>query len=364
MYAFFQKYLDNPGSPEDMEVEVFEERDLWVTESGQLATSVGSETLYSLNRKVAKNQHAKLKQLRRIEDFAERTKRVAWEAKQLSGFQYPESLGKAVFSGRYVEKDYMVEKYLVQGSGDHMLPAALYKPLEKQPDEVFLFLRDQGMEYAASQDSLMIQSMLQQGYAVLLFDVRGTGSLGPGYLKGDAYIDNTSFNQWFAGILTNKSIVGMRAEDILRITRFIENELGEFEHISALAFGAVGSELLHAAVFNEDIKNVVLVQPFLSFAEIAESREYTPAIIPSTVAGAIEKYDLSDLMAALCPRNLLIINPLSVNGNPASDEKKHCFLSYPRIVYTQEGVSERFEHVSAGKDQPLHRQIEKWLENK
>ena len=33
MYAFFQKYLNNPGSPTDQDVEVFNEKDLWVTET-------------------------------------------------------------------------------------------------------------------------------------------------------------------------------------------------------------------------------------------------------------------------------------------------------------------------------------------
>jgi cephalosporin-C deacetylase-like acetyl esterase len=361
MYAFFQKYLDNPGSQEDLEVEVFEEKDLWVTESGQLATSVGSETLYSLNRIIARNQHARLKLLRKSEDFREHAIRVTEAAQQLSGFEYPVDYGKPVFSGRYAHGDYVLEKYLVPGSGDYMLPAALFKPLEKQTDEIVMLLHEKGMEHAALEDSLMVHSLLQKGYSVLLFDVPGIGSLGPGYLKGDAYIDNTSFNQWFAGILTNKSIVGMRAEDILRISHFIEYGFGEFEQITALGSGAVGSELLHAAVFQKSIQSVFLVQPFLSFAEIAETREYAPAFIPSTVAGAIGSYDLPDLLAALSPRKVVIINPLSANGDPAGDKAKTCFLSYPRIVFTQNGVEEHFKHISLGEDQPVYEQITKWL---
>lgn len=364
MYAFFQKYLDNPGSPEDLEVEIFKESELWVTESGQLATSQESESLYSLNRKMAKNQHAELKFRRTSEDFNERAIRVARDAKRLSGFHSPERFGKAMFSGRYVKEGYVLEKYLVPGSGDYMLPAALFKPLENQNNELILFLHEQGMEEAASQDSLLIHSMLRKGFAILLFDVPGIGSLGPGYLKGDAYVGNTSFNQWFAGILTNRSIVGMRAEDILRIKNSIENDSGEFENISALASGAVGSEMLHAAVFHKNIEKVVLIQPFLSFADIAAKAEYKPAFIPSTVAGAIEKYDLPDLMAALCPRKLLVINPLSAKGDPAGDEEKSCFLSYPKITFTQEGAKDHFKHLSPGIDQSelVHGQIIKWLE--
>jgi cephalosporin-C deacetylase-like acetyl esterase len=361
MYAFFQKYLENPGSPADLDVEVFEERELWVTESGQLATSVESETLYSLNQKVARNQLAELKQLRRSEDFHEYATKATKEAKRLSGFQDPEEYGQAVFSGRFVHKGYKLETYLVPGSGDYMLPAALFTPLEKQNKEVILFLHDQGMEYATHEDSLMIHALLQQGYAVLLFDVPGIGSLGPGYLKGDAYIDNTSFNQWFAGILTNKSIVGMRAEDILRITHFADRDPGAFASITALASGAVGSEILHAAVFLEGIQNVVLIEPFLSFADIALTREYAPEFIPSTVAGAIDAYDLPDLLGALCPRKVMIINPLSANGDPADDKEKSCHLSYPRIVFTQQGLKDHFTHivVDEGKAFPDH--IISWL---
>jgi hypothetical protein len=124
MYAFFQKYLNNPGSPDDLDVEVLEESALWATETGQLATSLKGETIHSLNKNLVENQIAKLKILRGSEDFDEHIELVANEAGQLSGFEYPGSYGRAVFSGRYVEREYVLEKYLVPGSGDYVLPAA------------------------------------------------------------------------------------------------------------------------------------------------------------------------------------------------------------------------------------------------
>jgi cephalosporin-C deacetylase-like acetyl esterase len=361
MYAFFQKYLDNPGSPVDLEVEIFDAQDLWATESGQLATSITSETIYSLNRKIASNQIAKLKLNRARNDIDERTGKTVSEAKRLSGFNIPGSYGEVVFSGRYVTEEYVLEKYLIPGSGEYMLPAVMFRPTGEGNKEVVILLDEQGMEHAAKQDSLLIHSMLKQGFSVLLFDVRGTGSLGPGYLKGDAYIDNTSFNQWFAGNLTNKSLVGMRAEDILRITHFMKNDFEEFETISAIASGASGSELLHAAVFDKRIHKIGLLHPFMSFADLVLNREYSPAYIPSTVAGAIEEYDLPDLMAALSPRKLLIINPQSEKGDLAGDEQKSCRLSYPRIVYNQKGHEDHFKHMVVDEGKPVYEEILNWL---
>jgi hypothetical protein len=342
-------------------VEVLDDKELWSTETGQLATSLKGETIFSLNRNIVVNQRANLKVLRASEDFDEHIESVGNKAEQMSGFEYPRNFGRSVFSGRYVKSEYILEKYLVPGGGDYMLPAALFMPAVQRNNEVVLLLDGGGMEHAASNDSLMIHSIVKQGYSVLLFDVPGIGSLGPGYLRGDAYIDNTSFNQWFAGIHTAKSIVGMRTEDIVRILHFIKTDLPGFETVSAIAVGPVGSEILHAAVFDDAIQKVCLVRPFLSYADIALSREYLPAFIPSTVAGAIDKYDLPDLMAALSPRKFMILDPLSANGQPAGDDERSCYLSYPKIVYTQKGAQGNFTHSVTGEDKPVYEQIITWL---
>jgi cephalosporin-C deacetylase-like acetyl esterase len=360
-YAFFQEFLNNPGDSSDEEVDIIPEKDLQVTETGQLSTALHSETIYSLNKGVVENQVTKLQLSRSRENADDHIAAVTTEARRLSGFEDPTSYGSAIFSGRYLKKEYILDKYLIPGSGDYMLPVALFRPVEKSKNQVVLILDEQGMKHTAIEDSLMVHSMLKQGYSVLLFDVRGIGSLGPGYLKGDAYIDNTSFNQWFAGILTNKSIVGMRAEDILRIVNFIKSDNGEFETITALAIGATGSELLHAAVFEDDIQKICLLKPFISFADIALSKDYLPAYITSTVAGAIEKYDLSDLMAAICPRKILIINPRKSDGFPANEIEQVSNLNYPKTVYNQNSVEDNFKHSVLGEDRLVHEQIIEWL---
>ena len=176
------------------------------------------------------------------------------------------------------------------------------------------------------------------------------------------FIDNTSFNQWFAGIHTNKSLVGMRAEDIIRVLHFIKTDCKGAETITAISKGPVGSEVLHAAVFDDAIKKVCLVEPFLSLADIALSRDYLPAYIPSTVAGAINHYDLPDLMAVLSSRDLFIVNPKTANGDPAEDDAVLCRLTYPKIVFTQKGVKDRFKHAEVEQGQSVIDQIIQWLE--
>ena len=357
-YAFFQKYLSNPGDPTDHNVEVIPAKELWVTETGQLATSLQGETMYSLNKKVVEKQVLSLESLR--SNMYEHLSKVPDAAIKFSGFSSPKKFGSEIFSGRYVNEDYKLEKYLMQGSGDYMLPLALFIPNKNNKKEVILLLHEKGKNYAVNSDSLAKQ-LLANGYTVLLGDLPGIGEMGPGYLKGDTYINNVSYNLWFAGILTGKSIVGLRAEDIIRMIQFIKINLSDYNSISAISVGVLGSELLHAAVFEKDIQKICLIRPFLSFAEIALAHEYKPSFIHSTVAGAIEEYDLADLMATLCPRKVLVIDPLSANGNLADKATAKNNMLFPINMYSEKDVTPNLKLITEIGDQLGLEHFRSWL---
>jgi hypothetical protein len=281
-------------------------------------------------------------------------------AEGITGYASPIDFGQEIFSGRYVNSNYRLEKYLIPGSGDYLIPMALFVPTGYNRNAAILMLHEKGKYHAANVDSLA-KRLIANGYTVLLGDLPGIGELGPGYLKGDAYIKDVSYNQWFAGILTGKSIVGLRAEDIIRMANFIKNNLSDCNSISAISVGVTGSELLHAAVFDGSIEKICLVKPFLGFADIALSHEYSPAYIPSTVAGAINHYDLADLMAALYPRELLIINPLSGNGTLADEKKAGEGFAFPENVFSQKDRSEEFNFVCRKEHPHVIEEILNWL---
>lgn len=359
MYAFFQKHLDNPGDATDHEVETIPVDELWVTETGQLATSLKGETIYSLNKKLVEKQVADLESKRAGQgDFLAR---VPGSAAEIAGFSFPEQWGQAIFSGRYVNNRYKLEKYLIPGSGDYMLPLALFVPTGKNREEAILLLHEKGKTHAANTDSLARQ-LVAEGYTVLLGDLPGIGEMGPGYLKGDAYIDQVSYNQWFAGILTGRSIVGLRAEDITRMVHFMQSGLPGYHSFSAITVGILGSEILHAAVFGAALQRICLVRPFLRFADIALSRDYKPGFIPSVVAGSLEAYDLPDLMAAFAPRQLMIIDPKLEDGSEAGEKQVLKKLSFTIETYARQDQKDHFRFI-CGERHPVSTEILNWLNN-
>ena len=126
MYAFFQKHLSNPGNADDLEVDVFEEKELWVSETGSVAASLQSKTLFEVNQTEVNRQIAQLEQARK--KGPSHLNNVKITATSISGFQYPTEFGNAVFSGRYRNNGYHLEKYLVPGGGNYQLPIAVFKP--------------------------------------------------------------------------------------------------------------------------------------------------------------------------------------------------------------------------------------------
>ena len=115
------------------------------------------------------------------------------------------------------------------------------------------------------------------------------------------------------------------------------------------------------ATFDETIQKICLVRPFLSFADIALTEKYLPAFIPSTVAGAIAEYDLADLMTALYPRKISIINPLASDGLPLSKIKTSDLLVYPEKVYSNLEAEGNFKYSIEKEDEPIYKHVYEWL---
>lgn len=351
MYAFFQKNLGLAGDPADLEVETFKEETLWVTQTGQVATSLEGETLFSLNKKQVEALATKLqKQRKQVRHLAEVRNKIQTQA----GIVLPEEPGKLLFSGRYVKEDYLLEKYMLAGTGNYMLPGALYIPTQNKKNQLVLFLADDGL---SERPDTMLHSMLQEGYDVLRIELPGSGSLGPGYLKGDAYIDGVSLNQWFAGILVGESVVGLRASDILKWVAAMKNHESGYQQISAVSVGPLGSELLHAAVASEDIDQVFLWKPMLSYAAVASNKNYSTSWIYSTVSGALATYDLPDLMAVLAPRKLWLMNPQLTANEKASNQAVASHLAYPNSVFAAQKESASFQLLIAEREDLLLKEL-------
>jgi hypothetical protein len=206
-----------------------------------------------------------------------------------------------------------------------------------------------------------MEGLVKKGFIVLAPDMVGIGETGPGTFKGDAYIDSVSYNVWFASILIGRSIVGVRAGDIVRLVRYLESrEDVDYRDISIIAYREMCPVALHAAAFEDGITRVALIEPLISYRSIVMNCYYDPALIHATVAGALTAYDLPDLAACVAPRKLLIVDVTDQSRNKAEADLIEKELAITRSAYSAAGAEEKLAIRGREPEQTLDEVFSSW----
>jgi hypothetical protein len=327
MYAFFQKNLNNPGSSNDETVKALTNEEMQVTTTGQVSTSLGGETVFSLNRKEAEKLVDELQSSRT--NHTSHLPDVLNLAKKLSGYQEPSEINEPVFTGRIQRVGYVIEKYFLKGEGDYVIPYLLMKP-DKPNNKALIYLHPGGKSVEASAGGEM-EWFVSNGFTVLAPDMIGVGEMGPGTFKGDSYIEGISHNMWYASMLIGRSIVGIRSGDVVRLTRLLK--VSGASEVYGVARKEMAPVLLHAAAFDTAITRIALIEPCSSYRSIVMNRFYNSAFIHGAVPGALKAYDLPDLAASLAPRKLMMAGVTDGDGKNTDNESINKDLSIIKTAY-------------------------------
>lgn len=329
MYAFFQKHLQLPGSSAEEEVDLPTAKELQKTLTGQLATSQGGETVFSLNRKEAEKLVNDLQSSR--SNLPSHLAGILNSAKKLSGYKEPSDANAPLFTGRIQREGYAIEKYFVNGEGDYVVPYLLMVP-DKPNNKALIYLHPSGKSAEAFVGG-EIEWFVKNGITVLAPDMIGTGETGPGIFTGDAYIDSVSYNLWYTSTLIGRSIVGIRAGDVVKLTRLLKQNNGITE-VYGVARKTMAPVLLYAAAFEPAITRIALIEPFSSYQSIVMNRYYNPRFVYSIVPGALTAFDLPDLAASLAPRKLIMAGVTDGLGNTTDSESINKDLNIIKTAYS------------------------------
>ena len=356
MYAFFQKHLQLPGSSSEEEVEFPSALELQKTSTGQLSTSLVGETVFSLNRKETEKLITELQASRG--DLIRHLSSVLIAAKKLSGYQEPAGINEPVFTGRIQREGYVIEKYFVKGEGDYPIPYLLFIPV-KSNNIALIYLHTSGKSAEASVGG-EIEWFVRNGFTVLAPDMIGIGEMGPGIFTGDANIDSISYNLWYTSTLIGRSLVGIRAGDVVRLIRLLKKN-NKISEVYGVARKEMGPVLLHAAAFDTDISRIALIESYSSYQSIVMNQFYDPKFVHSIVPGALKAYDLPDLAASLAPRKLLMANVTDGNGKRTDVESINKDLDIIKTAYHFRNADGQLNIISLKPNDKLNDFFLEWL---
>jgi hypothetical protein len=265
------------------------------------------------------------------------TPEVLNSAKRLSGYREPSETDAPVFSGRFQKEGYVLEKYLLKGEGNYIIPYLLMIPSDAGT-RALIYLHPSGKSAEASEGGEM-EWFARHGFTVLAPDMIGVGEMGPGVFKGDAYIEGGSHNLWYASLLIGRSIVGIRASDVVKLTKLLKKR-GHIKEIFGVSRKEMAPVLLHAAASDHSISRIALIEPFSSFMSIVKNRFYSSSFIPGVVPGALKEYDIPDIEASLAPRPLMIAGTTDGYGKITDSEGINKDLDIVRNGYKHKNAEE------------------------
>ena len=173
------------------------------------------------------------------------------------------------------------------------LPALTFHP-PSPGDAAYLYLHDDGKLGDSGADG-PIEKLIADGFAVVTVDLRGQGETASG--RRDARL--TDWKTYYLGYLLGRPLVGLRVEDALAAADFVayyQKERNDPRKVHLVGVGQAGIVALHAAALHPELfTSVTLRDTPRDWSSVV--RQKVPARqLDSTVHGALEVYDLPDLV--------------------------------------------------------------------
>ncbi|MCZ7649237.1 MAG: acetylxylan esterase [Planctomycetota bacterium] len=311
------------------EPEPLPQKDLWVTEHGQVLRSVAEcHTVSSLLRKEIQLELPLSPRVQEPEalraDLAgvlgigagQPDGEAQWKGAPRERVIYPRVIQEANVHG------YRCEKLFFFAEPDVVLTAILCHPRrEERAAGAELLLLPEGTAQIPQERSRLI-ALLERNRRVCVLDVRGIGAVRS---RGIGRAAETHGTEWKLGCDAMKlriSTLGLRVFDVLRGFDYLRSRFDAGE-VAVSGVGIAGAWALYAAVLEPRLAALSLEGMPLSFRFAAEDRFYDPEQVNFLTCawGILRVGDVVDMLPALKPRPVRIDRPMSPRGRPLTTEE-------------------------------------------
>jgi cephalosporin-C deacetylase-like acetyl esterase len=318
-YGWFGRWLRGVEDREpEAKVELATDEELRCTETGQVTTSLNSETVFSLNQRRAEQFRSQKPILASRNGFPTFQAEIRKRVQQLLNLTPTKKPVSVKTYGQIAHPGYHIEKLVYESEPGIVIPSLLFIPdtVESRKPAI-LYVHGRGKAAGATSGS-DIEELVGNGFVVLAIDVRGAGEtmVIESQQSNDTRPYFGDFDSAMTALLLGKPLVGMRATDISRGVDLLSAR-AEVDADRIYGFGKEGGAppLLYAATLDERIKKIALEGMLVSYQSIITRRIHRQ-VLEHVVNGALRFYDFPDLAAALAPRPVWIINGVDPIGHP------------------------------------------------
>ncbi len=320
-----------PGAPQPAFAQFKPEHreDLLCTPTGQVATSLGGETVISINRKRAQDLLAS-KRAASAADIRAITESVA----------QPGAAPSVTVVKSEARDGYRIETIAMESEPGVTVAGLIGIPDGAAAKPALLYMDSMASQQLAVRPDF--GAMVKTGRIVMLLQPRGT----PGPATGVQSPLLGPFNLIaLRAMMVGKTLVGLRMDDAIRAVDYLVARPDvDRAKITVYGNGPLGVVALHAAALDSRMSRVVVENTLADYA-LALNAPLTRNLPEIVLDGVLRKYDLGGLMLAIAPRPVAVVNPVDAVGQPLREDAARKELGY--------ALSDRVRLVQRGMGDPL-----------
>ncbi|MCY3024669.1 MAG: hypothetical protein NTW87_37330 [Planctomycetota bacterium] len=247
---------------------------------------------------------------RNVSDYEEE---AAWAGAPRQRTIFPRIITDEPAAGYRTEKLFFFSEPEVCVTGVFVQARAAAAPART---EMLLF--EEGTDAIPAERARLVD-ILEQGRNVFVLDVRGVGAVKTRPITayaGDGK-HGTEFRLGCDAMKMKTSTLGLRVFDVLRGIDYLHTR-ADAGAVSLTGVGVAGAWALYAAALEPRAAGLTLDSALLSYRQAAETRYYDERLLSfrSVSWGMLRVGDVVDILAAIAPRPLTIVRPLSATGVP------------------------------------------------
>jgi len=219
-------------------------------------------------------------------------------------------------------KGYHIEKIKITREKELPIPGLLFVPdrIEGLRPAV-LYVNGQS-KTADAEVGGPIEDLVKHDYIVLAIDLRGTGETKntlryhyASYMFSDDYVN------LMLSMHLGRPMLGQRVEEVLAALDVLAaRDQVDAAAISMTGIGLAGPVVFHVAALDDRISAVTIRESITSWIDIIKA-PLAAEVLPHVVPSVLEYYDIPDLVRAIAPRPVCIVEPLTLL-------KRHSLLSH------------------------------------
>ncbi len=339
MYAWFNRWLgDRPGAVEEAPFTPEAPETLWCTPAGQVILTEQNETVVSLNEKRVQALTPAVPKLAKRKDAERYRQEIRQAARRVLAYDAgPAASGLQAVGTRTVGGVHVEEVYF-ETEVDLPVPGLVYHPPGDGPHPAVIFADDGGKDREAHANGIAAE-LARQGSLVFAVDLRGWGETRwdaeVKYTRSDVSLLGTDSRLAYLGYFLGEWPLTQRVADVIRcVDQIAAREDVRSHGMAVLGRGGGGLVALHAAVLDERIQRVAVLDTLASYRHITRAGEYSvPA--SSFLPGILLHYDLPSLVGALAPRAVAVVNPLDAMGEAVTREDCKDTFAPSKRLYKQ-----------------------------